>query len=174
MRYFTRELWRGLQQPQTLDETLLRYRQASEEYGTQLESLRPRLSHDAYQFFREADVHDGELLELSVADGSRSTPLTEAAARPWTLSGDYPVTVKLTVIDASEKLVWHISYKSVRRALIDYPTENPLFHNSAQEGFGDWGNHELTDAAPVSFDMKSCSVLVLFFFSSSSTSTLAV
>lgn len=106
----------------------------------------PRLSHDAYHFFREADVHDGELLELSMADGSRSTPLNQAAASPWTLSSDYPVKAKLSVVDSSEKLVWHISYNRVRRSLIDYPTENPLFYMSPQEGFGDWGNHELTDA----------------------------
>lgn len=146
MRYFTRELWRGLQRPETLDDTLLRYRQASEEYGAQLESLRPRLSQDAYQFFRDADLHDGELLEVLVADGSRSSSLTEAAAGPWTLPGDYPVKVELTAVDASEKLVWHISYRSVRRVLIDYPTDTPLFYNSPGEGFGDWGHHELTDA----------------------------
>jgi hypothetical protein len=144
MRYFTRELWRGLQRPEALDDSLLRYQQAFEEYGTQLESLRSRLSQDAYQFFRDADVHDGELLELHIADGSRPAPLTEAV-RPWTSPGDYPVEVALTVLDASEKLVWHISYKAVRRLLIDYPTDTPLFYSSG-EGFGDWGHHELTDA----------------------------
>src|ERR1700722_8412362 len=138
MRYFTRELWRGLQQPQTLDDSLLLYRQAFDEYGTQLESLRTRLSQDTYQFFCDADLHDGELLEVLVADGSRSAPVTERAAGPGTLSGDYPVNVELTVMDASEKLVWTISYTRVLRVLIDYPSATPLFYNIPGDGFGDW------------------------------------
>ena len=43
------------------------------------------------------------------------------------------------------KLIWHISYKTVRRVVVDYPTESPLFYRDGN-GFGDWGHHELTDA----------------------------
>jgi hypothetical protein len=48
-------------------------------------------------------------------------------------------------MDANDAFVWRLSYESVRRVLIHYPTEAPLFHGDG-DGFGDWGYHELTDA----------------------------
>jgi hypothetical protein len=56
-----------------------------------------------------------------------------------------PGSVDLSVLDAWDKLVWRLSYKTVRRILVDYPTEQPLFYREGN-GFGDWGYHELTDA----------------------------
>jgi hypothetical protein len=35
-----------------------------------------------YHFFAEADIHDAELLDVRVIDGSRPVPLGEPA-RPW-------------------------------------------------------------------------------------------
>jgi hypothetical protein len=102
------------------------------------------LSQDAFQFFLKADVHDGELLELVIADASRPAPLTEPV-RPWTTPRNRPVQVKLSVLDALDKLIWRLSYKTVRRVVVDYPTEQPLFYREGN-GFGDWGQHELTDA----------------------------
>jgi len=40
---------------------------------------------------------------------------------------------------------WKVSYNTVRRVMIDFPSEQPLFYQQG-EGFGDWGYHELTDA----------------------------
>ncbi len=144
MKFFTKELWLALQQTPPPDDIFLRHKKAIDAYCAQLDAVRSRLSDEAFQFFRDADVHAGELLELAIADGSRPAPLSEPV-RPWTTPRNYPVRVKLSVLDASDKLVWHISYKTVRRVVVDYPTEEPLFYREGN-GFGDWGHHELTDA----------------------------
>ena len=46
-----------------------------------------------------ADVHDGELLDLVILDGSRPAPLSEPV-RTWTTPRNHPVRVKLSVLDA--------------------------------------------------------------------------
>ena len=144
MKFFTKEAWLGLQKVPDANDVLERSRHAADAYREQLESLRTRLNEDAFHFFMDADVHDGELLELGIEDGSRPAPLSEPV-RPWTTPGDYPVRVRLAVLDGLDKLIWKVSYNTVRRVIIDFPSEQPLFYQQG-EGFGDWGYHELTDA----------------------------
>ena len=64
MRYFTKELWSGAQESQASSDNHVKWNQALERYRAQLVQLRPRVSAAAFAFFAEADVHDGELLEL--------------------------------------------------------------------------------------------------------------
>src|SRR6266853_4555318 len=144
VKFFTKELWLSAQNPDNLKAYDRDWQRAYEEYRAELEMLRPRLGSDAHRFFAEADVHDGELLDLVIADGSRPAPLPEKA-RPWTEPGNYPVQVRIEVLDSYDKLVWRLWYKNVRRLIVDFPTQEPLFY-SAGEGFGDWGYHELSDA----------------------------
>jgi hypothetical protein len=125
MKFFTKENWRTLQRVPPANDLLERIHQARAAYFEQLQTLRTRLSEDAFHFFMDADVHDGELLELVLEDGSRR--------------------VRLSVLDAPHKLVWTLSYNTVRRVMLDFPSEQPLFYQEG-EGFGDWGYHELTDA----------------------------
>jgi hypothetical protein len=126
------------------EDSQLHVTEALNAYRAELENLRPRLSEPAFRFFRDADVHDGELLQLIITDGSRPAPLNEPV-RPWTTPCSYPVRAMLAVLDPKDTLIWHVSYKQVRRVAIDYPSEQPLFMQEGQ-GFGDWGQHELTDA----------------------------
>jgi hypothetical protein len=146
MRYFTALMWQGVQQRsgEQLDETYRKWDLALQEYRQQLAALRSRLDDEAFVFFDEADVHDGELLELRIMDGSRPAPLT-SPARPWETSMNYPVRVELAVLDAKEEFLWRLSYTGLRRVIVDFPGEQTLFYRTG-EGFGDWGCHELTDA----------------------------
>jgi len=144
MRYFTKEMWAAAQKADAASDNHVKWDQAVKEYRLQLEQVRPRLSAAAFAFFAEADVHDGELLDLKILDGSRPAPVTERR-RPWKSEVRFPVRVELTVLDAYDKLIWKLSYSSLRRALIDFPSSSPLFY-SPGDGFGDWGYHELTDA----------------------------
>jgi len=59
--------------------------------------------------------------------------------------GNLSVHARLTVLKGMEKLVWTLSYATVRRTIIEYPSDDPLFP-ACGPGFGDWGYHELTDA----------------------------
>jgi len=107
VKFFTKELWLSAQNPDNLKAYDRDWQRAYEEYRAELEMLRPRLGSDAHRFFAEADVHDGELLDLVVADGSRPAPLPEKA-RPWTKPGNYPVQVRIEVLDSYDKLVWRL------------------------------------------------------------------
>ncbi len=78
MKFFTKELWLSGQQTSPTNDSHLRAKEADIAYRAQLHTLRSRLSHDAFHFFCDADVHDGELLELVVLDGSRPAPLNES------------------------------------------------------------------------------------------------
>ena len=117
---------------------------ALQDYRAQLNGLQGSLSEDSYQFFDEADLHDGELLDLQIVDGSRPGPISEPS-RPWATMFSYPVKASLSVLDGQGQVVWRVSYRAMRRVAIDFPTEDLLFHQEGA-GFGDWGYHELTDA----------------------------
>jgi hypothetical protein len=145
MKYFTKGMWRGSQQvgPEA-KENYAQWQQAFEEYRHNLEGLRERVGDAAYNFFVDADVHDAELLDVRIVDGSRPAPLGEAA-RPWQSLTAYPVRVELTILDAQDEYVWRLVYSSTRTILIDFPSDDPLF-NRGVGGFDDLGYHELTDA----------------------------
>lgn len=138
MKYFTPELWNSWNQldwtPPPAESDPFRL------YRAELESLRGRMEPDTYAFFAEADVHDGELLDFTVVDGSRPAPLGEPA-RQWT-SVPLPVVVVLRVLDAWDRHVWTLRYTQVRRVDVRYASDAEL----GDCGFQDWGYHELSDA----------------------------
>jgi hypothetical protein len=141
MKYFTPELWASWQDPTRKDPPP--DKDPFKLYRAQLDGLRDRVNAEAFRFFSEADVHDGELLEFSVLDGSRCAPPGEAG-RPWETRDDYPVRVSLRVLEASDRLVWRLRYSAVRRVAVQYPGQADLFQDQGR-GFGDWGYHELSD-----------------------------
>lgn len=77
MRYFTRELWIGLQKSEDKARCIERFNRAINEYVAQLTQLESGLKPEVYKFIAEVDVHDGELLDLVIEDGSRPGPLSE-------------------------------------------------------------------------------------------------
>jgi hypothetical protein len=145
MKYFTKSMWRGSQQagPEG-DANHVQWQRAIEVYRANLDALRGRVGERAYDFFANADVHDAELLDIHIHDGSRPAPLGEPA-RPWHSLTSYPVRVELTIMDALDEHVWRLVYSSVRLVLIDFPSDDPLFYRGGS-GFEDLGYHELTDA----------------------------
>jgi hypothetical protein len=145
MKYFTKSMWRGSQQvgPEA-KQNRVQWERAFEAYRANLEALRRRVGEEAYKFFADANVHDAELLDVRIVDGSRPAPLGEAA-RPWQSLMAYPVRVELTILDAHDENVWRVVYSSTRSVLIDFPSDDPLFSRGVG-GFDDLGYHELTDA----------------------------
>jgi hypothetical protein len=138
MKYFTRERWRAAQRPD--DAVREEWRVASEEYESQLKTVEAKLSPDARRFFR-ADVHDGELLHFNIIDGGR---IAAGPAEPWEYQKQFPVSVELEVLESTGERSWKLRYLSCRRTVVDFPSDDPLFHTDGH-GFGDWGYHELTD-----------------------------
>jgi len=140
MKYFTPELWASWSErdytPPPPEKDPFRL------YQAELETLRERIDETAFHFFTEADVHDGELLDYTIKDGSRPAPLGQPG-REWESLRNYPVTVTLRVLDAYDKLLWTLKYSNVRKVSVSYATEEEPWSGS---GFGDWGYHELLDA----------------------------
>ena len=136
MKYFTKQLWIDAQQPgEAGQDAGRRYEGAFAAYARELESLRPRLAADAFGFFESADVHDGAMLHLRLGQGT-SEPAEQRRLRL--------VAVELAVREWSGTL-WTLRYADVRRVLVDFPSDDPLFY-SPGDGFEDWGYHELSDA----------------------------
>jgi hypothetical protein len=133
MKYFTRQLWED-DSDETGAASALQWEENLRAYYQQLQRLEGRLSTDAFTFFSTADVHDGRLRYFRLADAGWGEE-----------SGDHPVTAELGVFDSTGEQSWSLTYASVRRIVVDYPSDDPLFYSSG-EGFGDWGYHELTDA----------------------------
>lgn len=126
MRYFTKDLWIEAQSSATGSGNPSKWDRAFEEYRAQLEKLRVRIPNAAFEFFAEADVHDGELLDLRVIDGSRPAPITERP-RSWRSNIRFPVRVELTILDAYDKLIWTLSYGLLRRCPNRLPLRRSAF-----------------------------------------------
>src|SRR5258705_4517550 len=110
MKYFTREYWLALQStgfippPPEHDPFAL--------YRADLDALRDRVTPEAFQFFCEADVHDGELLSFDVMDGNRPAPPGQRA-REWTCEPGFPVRSTLRAMAAYARLQWTIETYAV-------------------------------------------------------------
>jgi hypothetical protein len=113
-------------------------------YRGQLEAMRPRFPDQVFAFFDRADIHEGELLHVDIRDGSRAAPLDQLP-RPWNVPGDHPVRMELAILDVYDRQAWTLRYRSIRRILVDFPSQTPLFYHDG-EGFGDVACHELTDS----------------------------
>jgi len=138
-------MWRRSQQigPEA-DENYVHWQRAFQAYRADLEGLHSRVAEMAYTFFAEADIHDAELLDLRIVDGSRPAPLGEPARR-WQSLTEYRCESNSRSLDAHDENVWHIVYSGTRSVLVDFPSDDPLFQRGLG-GFEDLGYHELTDA----------------------------
>jgi hypothetical protein len=87
--------------------------------------MRGRLNEDVYKFY-ETDIHDGELPDVRLVDGSRPAPLGEPA-HPWELQVPYSIPADLVILDAFDQFVWYVYYSSLRRVSVDFPSDDPLF-----------------------------------------------
>jgi len=146
MKYLTKKRWAGTQagdQANAGGADAASWGKALRAYRGQLEAMRPRLPDHVFAFFDRADIHEGELLHLDIRDGSRAAPLDQLP-RPWIVPGDHPVRMELAILDVYDKQVWTLQYRAIRRILVDFPSQTPLFYQDG-EGFGDVGCHELTD-----------------------------
>ena len=142
MKYFTKKLWRD--SPTGADPgPAAAWNKARRAYWKQLDALRPRFAPEIFAFFERADVHEGELLHMDVVDGSRAVAF-DPATGPDIITGAHPVRVELALLDVYARFLWTLRYASVRRVVLDFPSNAPL-HAPPEDGFGALGFHELTD-----------------------------
>ena len=143
MKYFTKKLWAGYNSRSDVEarRALEQGEQNAQEYARQLEQLRPRLSDEAYHFFTAESLHDGRLLAFIAGD---SIDHDIQGLEKFDINVHTP-SVELRVLGANLDVRYTLQYSGVRRALFDYPSEEPLFHREGDH-IGDWGYDELTAA----------------------------
>lgn len=143
MRYFTKERWLGYNNKGPLDgkTALEQDRHNMREYLSQLEGLSPRLSKQAFRFFKQESLHDGRLLAFVAGDDLEHDVHT---SKRFDINA-HKTSVQMKVLGANLDVLYTLRYTKVRRILFDFPTENPLFHDEGGH-IGDWGYDELTAA----------------------------
>ena len=143
MKYFTKKLWAGYNSRSDTEgrRALEQGERNRQEYARQLEQLRPRLSEESYHFFIAENLHDGRLLAFTAGDCMGHDA---HGAKKFDINVHNP-SVELRVFGANLDVLYVLRYTGVRRALFDYPSEEPLFHHEGGH-IGDWGYDELTAA----------------------------
>jgi hypothetical protein len=152
VKYFTKQLWSDLQESGEAGlDASRRWDENAAAYVGELDSLRERLPPDVFDFFKNADVHDGALQHLRIRDFDPLSPSPadepdDAESDDGPREGRYQVTVELIVCTSDERFdtQWTLLYGHIRRILVDFPTASPLFFDPGG-GFEDWGYHELSD-----------------------------
>lgn len=141
MKYFTKELWAGVNGRGKYKEREAHeiWDRNLEAYTRQLELVRPRLSEESYRFFANESLHDGRLLAFIAGDGidhdiHRSARFDINARN---------TSVRLKVLNAELNALYTLDYTEVRRVLFDFPSHRPLFHREGDH-IADWGYDELT------------------------------
>jgi len=141
MKYFTPDLWLGWH-----DEDNSARRQATEqfhrngdEYLLQLRDVLPRLDKADQDFFENTNLHDGRLVAFIAGD---EIDFNIAEAEAFDINS-HKTSVRLTVLGPWIDELFTLEYSGVRRAVFDYPTDDPLFHAEGCH-LGDWGYDELT------------------------------
>ncbi|MEL6675029.1 MAG: hypothetical protein AAFR61_22670 [Bacteroidota bacterium] len=137
MQFFTKELWRGLQFPETFEACSQQWDRNLERYWLQLHAVKNRLSPAKQKFFFEVNLHDGKLLAINTrlvhGDNKWINQHTEGGH----------TMVELIVVDKEETHAYRIHYHGVQVFQVDFPSSEPLFYE-ASTGIGTWGYDELT------------------------------
>src|SRR4051812_24134967 len=98
MKYFTRELWEDFQDSERGEAAFRLWDENLEVYRLQLKQLESRLSAGAFSFFSDADVHDGRLESIRIAEKASTGGGPE----------ECPVSFELQVVHGAAR--WQLNY----------------------------------------------------------------
>jgi hypothetical protein len=142
MKYFTKELWIGFQEPDDFEEGYRIWKENYERYIKQLEALKERLNQTEYNFFTKESLHDGELVSLRVIDTNSMRFIEKKKS-----CNNYknPINVEIIVLNGDGDLLYTITYSKVARFNIDFSSDAELFDDYFRS-FGDWGYDELSSS----------------------------
>jgi hypothetical protein len=146
MKYFTKEIWAGYNthDDSEFQKNMGMHEGNRREYFLQLEQLKPRLSKQTYRFFTTENLHDGRLLAFTASDDlSFNIDSSKRFDRNSRRTG-----VLMRVLNYEQDHLYTLKYTKVKRALFDFPTEDPLFDEEPDD-ISDWSFDELTAADEV-------------------------
>lgn len=136
MKYFTKDLIKAENDPRlTKAEQLALNRRFSSNcrvYQRQLGKLKGRISKQAWNFFYLGfgrwGLHDAQLLSFSVGDGLNY----QADGRSPFKINKAKCRVKIEILNWNQDLLYTFVCTDVRKAVFDYPTDDPLDDNREQ------------------------------------------
>jgi hypothetical protein len=135
VHFFTKEQWRGWQEPNPTKDWPSIWSRNVRAYQRQLDKLTARLSANALRFFKKCSLHDGRFVSLTV---------TEAPERAAGRTKGHSTTVELQVMTpGTPRFHYTLRYRDVATIQFDVPSKEPLFLGSSQR-VDYWGYDELT------------------------------
>jgi hypothetical protein len=136
MRYFTKQIWRGLQDERSLGRWARQWDQNSRAYRRQLLRLKGRLGARAFRFFTHHLLHDGRFICLQVREREVSLP-----------QASFTTKVEIEVMaGTSAATLYRLQYLDVSTIRLDVPSNEPLFLTGSGARIRWWGYDELTAA----------------------------
>lgn len=140
MKYFTRELWEGFQDTETMEQSSKIWTENSKKYSEQLDSLQNRFSKDTFHFIKEESIHDGNLVSFEIIN---SNELNRVRSKSYKLKRRIREPISVVIKVLSEGILYELSYSSVKNLNVKFSGESDLFQPYFRD-FGDWGYDEVT------------------------------
>jgi len=139
MKFYKPEYWSGMQSIETLNESDRLWDLSAQEYLTQLEGLKTRLTARNYNFFRHDSLHDGYVVNIHITNQNTLKMKDEGCYRNIRTFLE-PMIINIDVL--SREYIYSLKFSKVSRFSFESPEEQLLPGSS---GIGDWGYAELTE-----------------------------
>ncbi|ABF42457.1 hypothetical protein Acid345_3456 [Candidatus Koribacter versatilis Ellin345] len=134
MKYFTPELWLGVNRPGEWQSGYKSWQESLDAYKAQLKDVLPKLSKRLQQFFTTESLHDGTLASLEVGDLLLRTKVSRKHRQ---------AVVRIRAVPFDEKQLYEFEYRGIHTAEVNFPGAISLFPSGPKPNFGDWGYDEL-------------------------------
>lgn len=140
MKYFTRELWEGFQNPEAFDQCDKIWTENSKKYTEQLDSLESMFSKDTFHFIRKESIHDGNLVSFEIINANE---LNRVKSNTYKIKRQIREPISVVIKVLSEGILYELSYSLVKNLNVKFLGESDLFQPYFRD-FGDWGYDEVT------------------------------
>jgi len=134
MKYFTKDLWAEMNQQDNSRTAKVKSQWCKnvKVYQKYLKRVLPDLPKQVQNFFGKVSLHDGMLLSFSTGDKIKNRKRTVPTKN----------FAEIKILEPNYKYIYTLLYSEVRKCMIDYPGESPLFLGEDWT-YGDWGYDEL-------------------------------
>lgn len=134
MKYFTKQMWKGLGNKRKYLEYQKRWELAIEDYNEQFTKLQHRLSQSTYDFLKNNSFHDSRLMQLKLIDISNVNKSVDI---------QQPLNITLEILSGYTEDTYIIEYNNVVALNVKYSCKKQLFEQSINN-LGTIGYNELT------------------------------
>jgi hypothetical protein len=136
MKYFTKEMWTGLNDKRKCKRLKKKWENSIVEYEKQFEGLKNRIGLANFDFFKKYSLHDSKLISLELLDMNNNNGLSKVLLKQ-------PTCVTIKISSGYNEGIFIIEYQNVITLNINYSVNNQLFKNIC-DGLGNIGYDEIT------------------------------